>query len=231
MSTIFALLFLFFAGFLVWGLISPARLSKFANKSVTRKEAGLGFGLLTAVFFVLTGVTAPKQSIEIPQNSSQQVSQISQNAAKPVEIKPVVETVTETQPIAYTSKSIQDVNIAQGTTTITTKGVNGVKALTYEVTKVDEKETGRKLTKEAITTQPITEIISVGSKPKVVAAPAPTNNCDPNYTGVCVPIASDVDCSSGSGNGPAYVRGPVRVVGTDIYDLDRDGNGIGCENG
>ncbi len=56
-------------------------------------------------------------------------------------------------------------------------------------------------------------------------------SCDPNYTGACVPIASDVDCSSGSGNGPAYVRGPVTVVGTDIYDLDRDGDGIGCENG
>lgn len=55
--------------------------------------------------------------------------------------------------------------------------------------------------------------------------------CDPNYTGACVPIASDVDCSSGKGNGPAYVRGPVTVVGTDIYDLDRDGDGVGCENG
>ncbi|RUX08935.1 hypothetical protein EOA30_05255 [Mesorhizobium sp. M8A.F.Ca.ET.059.01.1.1] len=55
--------------------------------------------------------------------------------------------------------------------------------------------------------------------------------CDPNYAGVCVPIASDVDCSSGKGNGPAYVHGPVTVVGTDIYDLDRDGDGIGCENG
>ena len=58
-----------------------------------------------------------------------------------------------------------------------------------------------------------------------------TQQCDPNYTGACVPIASDVDCASGSGNGPAYVRGPVRVVGKDIYGLDRDGNGIGCENG
>ena len=55
--------------------------------------------------------------------------------------------------------------------------------------------------------------------------------CDPNYTGACVPIASDVDCLSGKGNGPAYVRGRVTVVGTDIYDLDRDGDGIGCENG
>jgi hypothetical protein len=59
---------------------------------------------------------------------------------------------------------------------------------------------------------------------------APTRECDPNYGGACVPIASDVDCAGGSGNGPAYVRGPVQVVGDDIYGLDRDGDGIGCED-
>lgn len=53
--------------------------------------------------------------------------------------------------------------------------------------------------------------------------------CDPNYTGKCVPIASDVDCAGGGGNGPAYVEGPVRVVGVDIYKLDRDGDGIACD--
>jgi hypothetical protein len=53
--------------------------------------------------------------------------------------------------------------------------------------------------------------------------------CDPNYTNVCVPIASDVDCAGGSGNGPEYVSGPVYVVGTDIYGLDRDGDGTACE--
>lgn len=53
--------------------------------------------------------------------------------------------------------------------------------------------------------------------------------CDPNYAGACVPIASDVDCAQGTGNGPAYVVGPVRVVGRDIYGLDRDKDGIGCE--
>jgi resuscitation-promoting factor RpfB len=45
-----------------------------------------------------------------------------------------------------------------------------------------------------------------------------------------VPIASDVDCAGGSGNGPAYVRGPVKVIGDDIYGLDRDGDGWGCED-
>ncbi|MFL6119709.1 MAG: hypothetical protein ACJ73U_08845, partial [Actinophytocola sp.] len=64
--------------------------------------------------------------------------------------------------------------------------------------------------------------------PPPAEQPAPQQQCAPNSTG-CVPIASDVDCAGGSGNGPAYVRGPVRVIGRDIYDLDRDGNGIACE--
>jgi hypothetical protein len=65
--------------------------------------------------------------------------------------------------------------------------------------------------------------------PPAKAAAPPAAQCDPNYSGACVPIASDVDCAGGSGDGPAYVRGPVYVVGKDIYDLDRDGNGVGCE--
>lgn len=61
------------------------------------------------------------------------------------------------------------------------------------------------------------------------AAPAAPSGCDPNYAWACVPIASDVDCAGGKGNGPAYVRGPVKVIGSDIYGLDSDGDGIGCE--
>jgi hypothetical protein len=62
--------------------------------------------------------------------------------------------------------------------------------------------------------------------PPPAAAPS---GCDPNYSGACVPIASDVDCAGGSGNGPAYVQGPVTVTGSDIYGLDRDSDGVGCE--
>lgn len=58
---------------------------------------------------------------------------------------------------------------------------------------------------------------------------AAQQQCHPSYEGACVPIASDVDCAGGSGNGPEYVRGPVRVVGPDEYDLDRDGDGVACE--
>ncbi len=57
----------------------------------------------------------------------------------------------------------------------------------------------------------------------------PSSSCDPNYSGACVPVDSDVDCAGGSGNGPSYVSGPVTVIGDDIYGLDRNGDGVGCE--
>ncbi|MFD0203167.1 MULTISPECIES: excalibur calcium-binding domain-containing protein [Saccharothrix] len=44
-----------------------------------------------------------------------------------------------------------------------------------------------------------------------------------------MPIADDIDCKPGSGNGPAYVTGPITVIGPDEYDLDRDNDGVGCE--
>lgn len=67
------------------------------------------------------------------------------------------------------------------------------------------------------------------SVPATTAAPAPTaGGCHPSYD-PCVPIASDVDCAGGGGNGPEFVDGPVRVIGPDKYGLDRDNDGIGCE--
>jgi len=62
----------------------------------------------------------------------------------------------------------------------------------------------------------------------VAADPEPEDRCDPNYT-PCVPIDSDVDCEGGRGNGPSYVAGPVQVIGRDVYRLDADHDGVGCE--
>lgn len=44
-------------------------------------------------------------------------------------------------------------------------------------------------------------------------------------------IASSFQCSAALWTNPAYVQGPVQVIGADIYGLDRDGDGIGCEDG
>jgi hypothetical protein len=49
--------------------------------------------------------------------------------------------------------------------------------------------------------------------------------CDPNYAG-CIPIfPPDLDCADIEQLGLA----PVKVIGTDLHRLDRDGDGIGCD--
>jgi len=53
-------------------------------------------------------------------------------------------------------------------------------------------------------------------------------DCTPGYE-PCLPLAADYDCEGGMGDGPAYT-GEVRVTGDDPYELDRDGNGWGCES-
>ncbi len=60
--------------------------------------------------------------------------------------------------------------------------------------------------------------------------PRASGGCNPNYD-PCVPNdPKDVDCEGGSGNGPSYVSGPVRVTGEDVYGLDgSDNDGVGCE--
>ena len=137
------------------------------------------------------------------------------------EPSPVVETkqVTVTQQIPFSTRTVNDSSLAKGTQKVRTKGVAGAKTVTYEVTYTNGVETGRTVKAEKVTKKPVAQVVAVGTK---------TSKCDPNYSG-CVPIASDVDCAGGSGDGPAYVKGPIQVIGDDIYDLDRDGDGIACE--
>jgi hypothetical protein len=67
--------------------------------------------------------------------------------------------------------------------------------------------------------------------PTPSAVPAPST-CDPNYAGQCLKDGiGDYDCSGGTGNGPNYVYGTVRVVGGDPFRLDADSDGLGCERG
>jgi beta-lactam-binding protein with PASTA domain len=68
------------------------------------------------------------------------------------------------------------------------------------------------------------------AKFSIVIAKKSPGSCDPNYTLECLdPNATDYDCAGGSGNGPLYVFGTVRVVGVDHFGLDRDNDGYGCE--
>ena len=70
---------------------------------------------------------------------------------------------------------------------------------------------------------------SVAREPKRSRRPAADDSeCTPGYD-PCIPPGPDVDCAGGSGDGPRYVEGPVRVTGSDPYRLDRDHDGIACD--
>jgi hypothetical protein len=213
--------------------LPPAPRKRFGTRSIIAMVAGGAVFLLLAccggfsALGLLAGgkpTAAPTQHAiadtrEAPSNPDEQV-EVSPTAAP----SPVVErqTITETQTIPYSTKRVNDSSLAKGTTKVKTQGVNGEKTLTYEVTYTDGVQTAKKLVKTVVTKDPVTKVILVGTK---TSSPS----CDPNYEWACVPIASDVDCAGGSGNGPAYVQGPVKVVGNDVYDLDSDNDGIGCE--
>jgi len=137
-----------------------------------------------------------------------------------------------TEPVAFSETTVDDPALLVGETRVTTVGQNGERTLTYRVKVVDGKETGRELVSDQVTVPPVAQVTAVGTASAAAPAPAPAqpaSGCDPNYADACVPQASDVDCAWGRGNGPAYLDGVARVVGSDIYGLDRDGDGYACE--
>lgn len=240
---------------LIYFLIRPHHLqkSKHINNPISRRAillvgvasifvAFVGFGSVLAA----TEPASVKQARLEREAAEAKAEQAASEAARKAEEdgqrqreaeeakKPVVKTETKTEAVAFKTTTREDNTLAKGQTRIETNGVNGERTITYDVTYVEGKETERKAVKNEITKSPVNEVKVIGTYVYVAPAPAYTppaqtrSNCDPNYSG-CVPIASDVDCAGGSGNGPAYVAGPIRVIGSDIYGLDRDGNGWGCE--
>ena len=165
MATLFALLFMLAIALLIWGVIAPKSLSKFSSKPLTRRDAGIGFGVAAVLFFVLTSVTAPKASLAPKPGQTKQATTIRPNTNTQLKRDPVVtfKTVMETQTIPYDKKTVNDSTMAKGTTNISIVGINGVKTLTYKVTYTNGKQTDKELVTEEVTKQPIAQITNVGT--------------------------------------------------------------------
>jgi hypothetical protein len=131
-------------------------------------------------------------------------------------------TVTETVSIPYPIRSVDDPKLEQDARHVLTRGVPGVRTLTFRVTVTGGRQTAKELVRSVVTKRPVSMVVAVGTK-----KPERRDDCNANYGG-CVPVAVDVDCAGG-GNGPVYQRQPVEVVGIDIYHLDLDENGEACD--
>ncbi len=61
-----------------------------------------------------------------------------------------------------------------------------------------------------------------------MAAPGGAN-CDPSYPDVCLADGiGDWDCAGGGGNGPNFIKGPIRVLPPDPFHLDGNHDGVAC---
>ncbi len=136
--------------------------------------------------------------------------------------RPVVEkrAVTLAEPIAFRTNRMLDGALPKGVRQERVAGVAGERELTYEITVVNGREVARKLLGSRVVRPPVARVVAVGTYEE----PA----CAPGYT-PCVPVAADVDCVGVGDDGPAFVTGPVRVTGSDPYDLDHDGDGTACD--
>lgn len=71
--------------------------------------------------------------------------------------------ITETEEVAFQRKTENSSTLALGGTETKQVGIKGVRTLTYRVSYKDGVQTNKELANDAITTQPIDEIVSVGT--------------------------------------------------------------------
>lgn len=121
-----------------------------------------------------------------------------------------VKKITETEVVAYETQTEYSDDMYAGESSIRQEGVNGEKELTYDVTYVDGRESGRKLVSEKMITEPVDEIVVEGTKQQEAAADEPSGT--PGKT--IVRKEKNYDCD-GSGHGwytITYSDGSVEYI-------------------
>ena len=123
---------------------------------------------------------------------------------KVAEPKVEIKSVNTTEAIQFTSSTIDDSGLAQGTTQTRTAGVAGIMTHTSQVTYKDGVETSRSASIDTVTTPAINEVIVHGTK---VPAPVCENGtyvntygntvCRP-YSSPSAPAGASAQCSDGS---------------------------------
>lgn len=116
----------------------------------------------------------------------------------------------------YTSSTVNDATLAQGTTQMRNKGVDGVRTIVFEVTYTDGVETARQEVGSTITTAPANEVIAIGT---MVPQTSQSNCPDGTY----VNSAGNVVCSPyQSSSAPAGATAKCRD-GTYSFSQSRRG--------
>jgi hypothetical protein len=157
------------------------------------KKIGLGVAAVTVLGIASTTSQPNKANLNV-QNADTKAtgSQTTNNA--PQKKAPVITTQTEaeTQPVPFTSTTVNTSALSKGVTKVTTPGVDGVSTLTYKLTFTDGQQTNKELVSQVTTTPPVTQVTSVGTYVAPVRPVCP-NGSYTNTAGniVCSPYASN----------------------------------------
>ncbi|WP_461189544.1 ubiquitin-like domain-containing protein [Arthrobacter sp. Z4-13] len=82
-------------------------------------------------------------------------------------------TAVTTEDVPFKSETRESAELLKGEKEVTQAGAAGKVEKTFKLVLVDGREASRTLVSEAVTAQPVTEVITVGTKAKPVAPPAP----------------------------------------------------------
>ncbi|MDQ0424500.1 resuscitation-promoting factor [Cellulomonas iranensis] len=106
----------------------------------------------------------------------------------------VVQDVTTTSEVPFTSRTEDDASQYTGKKVVAQAGVPGVRTVVETVTTVDGAEESRVPVSDDITTAPVEEVVRVGTKPRPAPAPRPASSG--STSGTAGPIAAGGDADS-----------------------------------
>lgn len=109
-----------------------------------------------------------------------------------------VETEVRTEPIPHETTERNDGDLTVGTRRTETEGVDGIKEVTYEMTYTNDELTSEEAIETVVTTEPVTEVVRVGTKP-VPVQPAADPGASAGGAAAGLNWAALAECES-SGN-------------------------------
>jgi murein DD-endopeptidase MepM/ murein hydrolase activator NlpD len=96
--------------------------------------------------------------------------EINLNTVEPLLSVEVTKEVTYTETISYDTEYVEDSDMYEGEEEVVTKGENGEKEITSQITYVNDVETSENILSETTTKKPVTEVIKKGTKVKATTS-------------------------------------------------------------
>lgn len=126
-----------------------------------------------------------------------------------------IENETRTEPVAHETIERNDADLAIGTRKVVTKGTDGAQEVTYAVTYTNDQVSGEVVVAATVTTEPVTEIVAVGTKP-IAAAPRAVDPGSAGGAAADLNWAALAKCESG---GNAKAVNPAGYYGLYQFSL------------